>query len=89
MNVEITEKTETTKWIGNPNCKVTMLNGQITSIHVERANYTGGIEFEKNFVEFEVFLQNCLDVFHSVQLEQIDERKRSAEGSDGQADPSS
>jgi hypothetical protein len=79
MNVEITEKTEVTKVIGNHNCKVTMLNGDITAITVQGDTFVGAIEFQKNFVEFERFLQNCLDVFHTVQMEQIDERKRNTE----------
>ena len=74
MNVQVTTKTEVTKVIGNANCKVTMLNGEITSIHVERDDYVGGIEFEKKFGEFERFVQNCVDVYHAVRLEQIDER---------------
>ena len=48
-----------------------MLNGEITSIHVERADYVGGIEFEKKFGEFEQFVQNLVDVYHAVRLEQI------------------
>ena len=67
MNVNIT--TEVKKVIENDSCKVTMLNGAITSIKVERAGYTGEIDFESNFVGFEEFLHNCCDVYYSVAQE--------------------
>jgi len=71
MNVNISTEVTETKVISNANCKVTMLNGEITSIHVERADYVGGIEFETKFGEFEHFVQNLVDVYHAVRLEQI------------------
>ena len=74
MNVEITERTEVTTVISNNNCKVTLLNGKITSIHVERDNYVGGIEFETKFGELEQFVQNLVDVYHATRLELINER---------------
>ena len=53
MNVNIkTEVTETTR-IGNGDCKVVVVNGEVTSITVQSEAYTGVIEFQKNFAEFE------------------------------------
>jgi hypothetical protein len=82
VNVDI--KTAVTKQIGNGNCNVAMVNGEIISIKVEGISFGGAIEFQKNFEAFEQFLRNCIAVYHSVLLEQSDER-RSAEGIDGPA----
>jgi hypothetical protein len=82
VNVEITSKTEVTTNLVNDNCKVVMVNGEVTSITVRRDGFTGTIEFEKKFAEFEKFVQNVVDVYHSVVLEQIDERRSAEQGTD-------
>ena len=74
MNVNIkTEVKETTR-ISNDNCTVVLVNGDISSINVNGIPFAGGIEFQKNFEQFEKFVQNCVDVYHSVRLEQVDKR---------------
>jgi hypothetical protein len=85
VNVNIkTEVTETTV-ITNDNCHVALVNGKITGIKVHRTSVVGLLEFE-NFAEFEGFVQGCVDTYHAVRLELINER-RSAEGSDRSAGP--
>ena len=74
MNVNIkTEVTETTR-ISNDNCTVVLVNGDISSIKVNGIPFAGEIEFQKNFEQFEKFVQNCVDVYHSVRLEHVDKR---------------
>jgi hypothetical protein len=74
MNVNIkTEVTETTR-ISNDNCTVVLVNGDISSIKVNGIPFAGEIEFQKNFEQFEKFVENCVDVYHSVRLEQVDKR---------------
>ena len=74
MNVNIkTEVKETTR-ISNDNCTVVLVNGDISSIKVNGIPFAGEIEFQKNFEQFEKFVENCVDVYHSVRLEQVDKR---------------
>jgi hypothetical protein len=70
MNVNIsTEVTEITV-IKNDNAHVTVTNGKITALKVHRTSVIGALEFE-HFGEFEGFVRNVLDVYHSVLLEKI------------------
>jgi hypothetical protein len=70
MNVNIsTEVTETTV-IESDNAKVTVTNGKITEIKVYRTSVIGALEFE-HLAEFEGFVRNVLDVYHSLLLEKV------------------
>ena len=72
MSVSIsTEVTETTV-IESDNAKVVVTNGKITLIKAYRTPVIGGLEFE-HLAEFEGFVRNCLDVYHSVLLEKVHE----------------
>jgi len=83
VNVDITTEVTEIIVIKNDNAHVVMTNGNITGIKVHRTSVVGLLEFE-NFGEFEGFVQNCVDVYHAVRLEQIDER-RNREGTDSPA----
>jgi hypothetical protein len=70
MNVDInTEVTEITV-IENDNAKVVVTNGKITLLKAYRTSVIGALEFE-HLAEFEGFVRNVLDVYHSVLLEKI------------------
>ena len=70
MNVSISTDVTETMVIQSDNAKVTVVNGKITEIKAYRTSVVGPLEFE-NLAEFEGFVRNCLDVYHSVLLEKI------------------
>ena len=78
MNVEIKTEVTETKAIYNDNAHVSLVNGKITGIKVHRTSVVGALEFA-HFGEFEQFVQNLVDVYHSVRLEEINEQERRAE----------
>jgi hypothetical protein len=70
MNVTIETEATETMTIYNDNAHVAVINGKITGIKVHRTSVVGALEFE-HFGEFEGFVRNVLDVYHSVLLEKI------------------
>ena len=73
MNVDITTELTETTVIENDNAKVVVTNGKITLLKAYRTSVIGALEFE-HLAEFEGFVRNCLDVYHSVLLEKVNEK---------------